>query len=119
MNVTLFPGCDSDQYECQNGLCISLGAVCNGINECLDSSDESNCGECSCLFCFLLFLNIYVFIRVSFLFFVILYFYIKKLNLPKDVIIMLSHYLLPLLTVIVTYVVSDGNHDDGFQCPDG
>eukprot|EP00057_Strongylocentrotus_purpuratus_P011156 XP_011665630.1 PREDICTED: uncharacterized protein LOC100893142 isoform X2 [Strongylocentrotus purpuratus] len=37
-------GCDSDQYECQNGQCFSLSAVCNGINDCLDSSDESNCG---------------------------------------------------------------------------
>jgi len=27
-----------------NGTCIHADMVCNGINDCLDGSDETNCG---------------------------------------------------------------------------
>ena len=32
-------------YQCDNGEHISLFTVCNGYFDCVDQSDEVNCGE--------------------------------------------------------------------------
>lgn len=40
--------CDFNQFECLNGKCISLGLVCNGINNCDDNSDEYKCEYKGC-----------------------------------------------------------------------
>lgn len=37
--------CNQDQYLCDDETCISGSQVCNGIIDCKDSSDESNCGS--------------------------------------------------------------------------
>ena len=32
-------------YQCDNGEYVSLFTVCNGYSDCVDQSDEVNCGE--------------------------------------------------------------------------
>ena len=32
-------------YQCDNGEYVSLFTVCNGYFDCVDHSDEVNCGE--------------------------------------------------------------------------
>ena len=35
--------CREDEFACDSGFCINGDAVCNGINECGDNTDEFNC----------------------------------------------------------------------------
>jgi len=43
-DATVVPGSFDDvQFFCASGACTSIEAKCNGINNCLDGSDESNC----------------------------------------------------------------------------
>lgn len=35
--------CTTDQFECNNGLCIPESWLCDTDNDCIDSSDELNC----------------------------------------------------------------------------
>ncbi|EGI60781.1 Low-density lipoprotein receptor-related protein 1B, partial [Acromyrmex echinatior] len=35
--------CSNDKFQCNNGNCISLLLKCNGIDDCLDGSDERHC----------------------------------------------------------------------------
>ncbi|CDQ68762.1 unnamed protein product [Oncorhynchus mykiss] len=37
--------CDPYNFQCANGLCVSLGWKCDGMNDCGDYSDEANCGS--------------------------------------------------------------------------
>lgn len=37
------PTCQSDQFKCQNGLCIEQMQVCDGIPQCSDRFDEAHC----------------------------------------------------------------------------
>uniref|UniRef100_A0A673Z2P1 Sortilin related receptor 1 n=1 Tax=Salmo trutta TaxID=8032 RepID=A0A673Z2P1_SALTR len=37
--------CDAYNFQCANGLCVSLGWKCDGMNDCGDYSDEANCGS--------------------------------------------------------------------------
>lgn len=41
-------GCREKEFQCRNGRCVPagrLGVVCDGVNDCGDSSDETHCGE--------------------------------------------------------------------------
>uniref|UniRef100_H2YAY7 EGF-like domain-containing protein n=1 Tax=Ciona savignyi TaxID=51511 RepID=H2YAY7_CIOSA len=44
--------CPSDQFECENGACIDLSWVCDGVTDCLGEtvpgSDEEDCPAASC-----------------------------------------------------------------------
>lgn len=38
-------GCDTElAFTCKNGACISRSDRCNGVSDCVDGSDEDNCG---------------------------------------------------------------------------
>ena len=36
--------CNYDEFECDNGECVSENLQCNNIDDCGDNSDEENCG---------------------------------------------------------------------------
>ncbi|XP_042239181.1 uncharacterized protein LOC121877480 isoform X2 [Homarus americanus] len=41
--------CDHDKFQCQDGSdCVAMAAVCDGIQQCRDSSDEFNCTHIGC-----------------------------------------------------------------------
>ena len=37
-------GCESDEFSCDNGECISDISKCNDLDDCGDNSDEDGCG---------------------------------------------------------------------------
>ena len=37
--------CGSAYYRCANGQCIDYPARCNGFLDCIDETDESDCGS--------------------------------------------------------------------------
>jgi len=37
----------SDNFECNDGSCIPINRLCNGIIDCEDGADEANCEDCS------------------------------------------------------------------------
>ena len=38
-----YSGCLQYEFTCHNGECILLDLVCNGVKECSDGSDETDC----------------------------------------------------------------------------
>ena len=37
--------CRNDEFTCDDGSCVSSLLVCDGNNDCADSSDEADCGK--------------------------------------------------------------------------
>lgn len=35
--------CTTDQFQCDNGLCVPKTWICDNDNDCRDFSDEANC----------------------------------------------------------------------------
>lgn len=45
-NGLLIKGCNDDEYECEDGACIKLEQVCDGVRDCHAGDDEAlNCSE--------------------------------------------------------------------------
>ena len=38
------PTCAPAEFTCSNGKCVSQSVLCNGVDDCGDSSDEQDCG---------------------------------------------------------------------------
>ncbi len=38
-------GCGFGEFECSNGVCVSVDSVCDGQDDCWDNTDEINCGN--------------------------------------------------------------------------
>nr|XP_006817539.1 PREDICTED: low-density lipoprotein receptor-related protein 2-like [Saccoglossus kowalevskii] len=49
-NFLVVEDCTADQYQCAIGNCIARNLLCNGIDECDDSSDEGHQCDSSCVF---------------------------------------------------------------------
>ena len=45
MNLWLTGGCQSDQFECQSGMCIRSDWECDAIVDCPGGDDEQGCGK--------------------------------------------------------------------------
>ncbi|XP_062269250.1 very low-density lipoprotein receptor-like [Platichthys flesus] len=45
-NCTAAGGCLDSDWTCRNRLCIPKEQGCNGLNDCVDNSDEKDCGVC-------------------------------------------------------------------------
>ena len=43
-NLTLH-ACASEQFACNNAFCIAMEKRCNAKEDCIDGSDEQNCGK--------------------------------------------------------------------------
>lgn len=43
--LELFAECDYNEYECENKQCISAQQRCDKKRDCLDGSDEKQCGK--------------------------------------------------------------------------
>ena len=41
----VFPGCDGDDFQCNNGMCIPEFWKCDGADDCGDNSDEDRCAN--------------------------------------------------------------------------
>lgn len=37
--------CESDEFKCDNGRCITIRWICDQETDCDDGSDEANCGK--------------------------------------------------------------------------
>ena len=41
------PICTLDEMQCSdNGLCVNKKYICDGIKDCLNGEDETNCSKC-------------------------------------------------------------------------
>lgn len=40
--------CSGDQFRCLDGICLSIDKRCNGIADCRNGEDESQCGKLIC-----------------------------------------------------------------------
>ncbi|XP_074051346.1 SCO-spondin-like [Macrotis lagotis] len=43
VSTTMTPPCPGKEFLCSNGVCLPPEAMCNGVEECGDGSDEENC----------------------------------------------------------------------------
>jgi len=37
--------CTASQFRCDNGQCVTIRSMCDGISYCMDRSDQANCCE--------------------------------------------------------------------------
>jgi len=52
--------CSSMEYACHSGQCIDINWVCDGDNDCIDSSDETVCRMIALLHLSSVFINLLV-----------------------------------------------------------
>lgn len=41
----LIPSCNTEEFQCRDGSCVSLAFHCDGDPDCADLSDEFDCGK--------------------------------------------------------------------------
>jgi len=37
--------CSPEEYDCGDGMCIPVAFLCDGEEQCIDGSDEKDCGK--------------------------------------------------------------------------
>ena len=55
-SFSVFPDCQLNEFMCDNKRCIDILLICDGKNDCMDESDERNCGT-FVVVCLLVFLD--------------------------------------------------------------
>lgn len=45
LDITPIRRCHDDDFICDNGECIRQAYMCNNVTDCLDKTDEIDCGE--------------------------------------------------------------------------
>lgn len=43
--LAVFPNCTTEEWQCENRQCIRSNQHCDLIQDCIDGSDERNCGK--------------------------------------------------------------------------
>ena len=44
--MCMLTDCTAGQFRCDSGQCTIVRSMCDGVNYCVDGSDQANCCEC-------------------------------------------------------------------------
>ena len=43
-NLCISDICNTNDFDCENGICVSADAECDGFNDCVNWAEENQCG---------------------------------------------------------------------------